>query len=86
MVVEERLSIYRYRVIDTTMPGHRKLVHKEFKEIGEIKDIVFATQKRSDEEIRRYKRWIKISKNKPIYSKQQSSTGKLDNIVERKYN
>ena len=87
MVVEEHLSIYRYRIIDTTMPAHRKLVHKDLKEIGEIKDIVFAKQKRSEEEIKRYKRWIKFSQNKPIFSQSsQTPSARLDDLAERKFN
>jgi hypothetical protein len=33
MLVEEHMSIYRYRILETTIPIHRRIINKELLEL-----------------------------------------------------
>ena len=58
MLVEEHMSIYRYRILETTIPIHRRIISKELLELQDFEHVVFAQQKRASDELKRIKKWI----------------------------
>lgn len=80
MLIEHHQSVYRYRICDTTIPIHKKTLNKELKELGDIDDIVFAQQKRSKDELKRIRKWVKagVKKDKKPKDLSEKDIKKID--------